>query len=47
MPMGDEFQTGIRFYFNGWKEFSNVPNTSIDEEDGTGHGYLMRVHTQK
>lgn len=47
MPMGDEFQTGIRFYYNGWEEFSNVPNTSIDEEDGTGHGYLMRVHTQK
>ena len=25
MPMGDTFQTGIRFYYNGWDEFSNVP----------------------
>ncbi|MBP5488152.1 MAG: hypothetical protein J6X77_01120 [Bacteroidales bacterium] len=47
MPMGDDFQTGIRFYFNGWEEFSNMPNSSVDEEAGNGWGYLMRVHTQK
>ena len=47
MPMGDTFQTGIRFYFingNGkWDELSNVPNSDVDEEMGNGYGYLMRV----
>lgn len=43
MPMGDTFQTGIRFYYNGWAEFSNVPNSDVDEEQGNGWGYLMRV----
>ena len=47
MPMGDEFQTGIRFYYNGWAEFSNMPNSSIEEEQGNGWGYLLRIHTQK
>ena len=47
MPMGDEFQTGIRFYYNGWAEFSNMPNSSIEEEAGNGYGYLMRVKTNK
>ena len=47
MPMGDEFQTGIRFYYNGWEEFSNMPNTSVEEEQGNGWGYLLRIHTQK
>ena len=47
MPMGDEFQTGIRFYYNGWDEFSNVPNSSIEEEQGNGWGYLMRIKTNK
>ena len=47
MPMGDEFQTGIRFYYNGWAEFSNMPNSSIEEEAGNGWGYLLRIHTQK
>lgn len=47
MPMGDDFQTGIRFYSNGWDEFSNVPNSSVDEEMGNGWGYLMRIHTNK
>ena len=47
LPMGDEFQTGIRFYYNGWQEFSNVPNSSLEEEDGSGYGYLMRVKFNK
>ena len=51
MPMGDEFQTDIRFYFineNGkWDELSNMPNSSVDEEMGNGWGYLMRIHTNK
>ena len=41
-PMGDVFQTGIRFYFNGWQEFSNMPNADIDD-DGTGWGDLLEV----
>ena len=47
MPMGDDFQTGIRFYYNGWDEFSNMPNCSVEEEQGNGWGFLMRVHTNK
>ena len=47
MPMGDEFQTGIRFYYNGWAEFSNVPNSDVDEEQGNGWGYLLRVKFNK
>ena len=45
MPMGDEFQTGIRFYTSGsggWNELSNVPNSSIDEVSN-GRGHLMNV----
>ena len=51
MPMGDTFQTGIRFYFineaGKWDELSNMPNSSVDEEMGDGYGYLLRVTTQK
>ena len=46
-PMGDSFQTGVRFYYNGWAEFSNIPNSSIEEEAGNGWGYLMRVTLDK
>ena len=45
LPMGDTFQTGIRFYWNGWDEFSNMPNCSLEEEQGNGWGFLMRVKT--
>ena len=37
MPMGNEFQTGLRFYWNGWNEFSNIPNAS------GGYGHLLNV----
>ena len=51
MPMGDDFQTSLRFYFineaGKWDELSNMPNSSIDEEMGNGYGYLMRIHTNK
>lgn len=47
MPMGDEFQTGIRFYWNGWTEFSNMPNSSINEEQGNGWGHLLPMFTCK
>ena len=46
-PMGDDFQTGIRFYYNGWQEFSNIPNSSLEEEAGNGWGYLMRISLDK
>ena len=39
MPMGDEFQTGLRFYWNGWTELSNIPNAS------GGFGHLLNVQT--
>jgi hypothetical protein len=47
LPMGDKFQTGIRYYWNGWDEFSNMPNCSVEEEAGNGWGFLMRVNTNK
>lgn len=47
MPMGDTFQTGIRFYYNDWAEFSNVPNSDVDTEQGNGWGYLLRVKFNK
>ena len=37
MPMGNEFQTGLRLYWNGWSEFSNIPNAS------GGYGHLLSV----
>ena len=46
-PMGDSFQTGVRFYYNGWQEFSNIPNSSLEEEAGNGWGYLMRITLDK
>ena len=56
-PMGDVFQTGIRFYTTGvadeghpngkWDELSNMPNSSIDDGDGNGWGNLMEVTTIK
>lgn len=51
MPMGDDFQTSLRFYFineaGKWDELSNMPNSSVEEELGNGYGYLMRIHTNK
>lgn len=46
-PMGDVFHTGIRFYWNGWDEFSNMPNASVDEGEGNGYAHLMEVTTVK
>lgn len=48
--MGDVFYTGIRLYYTGggkWEELSNMPNTSIDEGDGSGWGHLLKVTTAK
>ena len=46
MPMGNTIQTGIRFYWNGWDEFSNMPNSSIDDVEN-GWGNLLEVTVAK
>ena len=52
MPMGDVFQTGVRFYETTvarpghWEELSNMPNSSIDVVDN-GWGNLLTVATVK
>ena len=45
--IGDTFYTGIRFYYAGWNEFSNMPNASVADGDGSGWGHLMKVTTAK
>ena len=45
--MGDVFYTGIRFYGYGWSELSNMPNTSVEEGEGTGYAHLMKITTVK
>ena len=45
--IGDVFYTGIRFYYAGWNEFSNMPNASVADGDGSGWGHLMKVTTAK
>lgn len=45
--IGDTFFTGIRFYYADWSEFSNMPNVSVSEGDGSGWGHLMEVKTVK
>ena len=45
--IGDTFHTGIRFYYGGWNEFSNMPNSSVADGDGNGWGHLMEVKTVK
>ena len=44
--MGDVFYTGIRFYGPGWDELSNMPNSSIDDEE-SGWGHMMQIQTVK
>lgn len=40
MPMGDTFQTSMRFYDNGWGELSNMPN---DPDTENGYGDLLEI----
>lgn len=44
MPMGDTFQTSLRFYETSstgkWVELSNIPNSA----EGTGYGPLLEVN---
>ena len=46
-PMGDTFETGIRFYDPDWGELSNMPNSSAEEGDGSGWGHLLTVTVNK
>lgn len=45
MPMGEVFQTGIRFYTAGWKELGNLPDGAVTEENAKGWGHLLNVTT--
>lgn len=45
MPMGDEFQAGVRFYTPDWGELSNMPNGPVTDENSNGYGHLLNVTT--
>ncbi len=50
MPMGEVFQTGIRFYTPDWGELSNMPNSTPNPDseisgEQKGWGHLLEVHT--
>ncbi|MBO4743518.1 MAG: hypothetical protein J5533_07780 [Bacteroidales bacterium] len=47
MQMGDNFQTGIRFYTPWWDELSNMPNENITEDNEHGYGHLLDVTVDK
>lgn len=47
MPMGDEFETGIRFYTASWGELSNMPNEAVTDDNSNGWGHLLRMTTNK
>jgi hypothetical protein len=46
-PMGDIFQTGLRFYGVQWTELSNLPNAAVDEDNTNGWGNLLEVVTYR
>ena len=46
-PMGDVFQTGIRFYTPLWLELSNLPNDAVSGENPNGWGHLLEVTVDK
>lgn len=43
MPIGTNFQTGIRFYTPDWGELSNMPNEAVTEDNAKGYGHLLNV----
>ena len=46
MVMGDNFQTGIRFYTASWGELANMPDGAVDDENNPkGYGHLLDIHT--
>ena len=46
-PMGDTFQTGLRFYSPGWEELSNLPNAAVTDDNSHGWGNLLEVTFNK
>jgi len=47
MPMGDTFQTGIRFYTPDWGELANMPDGAVTDDNTNGWGHLLEVTTVK
>ena len=47
MPMGDTFQTGIRFYTASWGELGNLPDGAVTDDNTKGWGHLLNVTTVK
>ena len=50
MPMGEIFQTGIRFYTPDWGELSNMPNAAQNPDseikaEQKGWGNMLEIHT--
>ncbi len=43
MPMGTEFQTGIRFYNATWGELANMPDGAVTDENAKGYGHLLKI----
>ena len=43
MPMGNDFQTGIRFYTAPWGELANMPDAALTEENSKGWGHLLEI----
>ncbi|MBR1888306.1 MAG: hypothetical protein IJ813_07545 [Bacteroidales bacterium] len=43
MPMGEEFQTGIRFYTADWGELANMPDGAVTDDNAKGYGHLLNV----
>ncbi|MBO6012286.1 MAG: hypothetical protein J6P82_02055 [Bacteroidales bacterium] len=46
-PMGDIFQTGLRFYGAEWSELSNLPNAAITDDNAQGWGNMLEIVTDK
>ncbi|MBO4455834.1 MAG: hypothetical protein J5695_02915 [Bacteroidales bacterium] len=47
MQMGDNFQTGIRFYDPWWAELSNMPNENVSDDNTNGYGHLLDITVDK
>ena len=46
-PLGDIFQTGLRFYGPQWTELANLPNGAVSDDNPNGWGNLLEVATDK
>ncbi|MBQ6081382.1 MAG: hypothetical protein IJK91_02770 [Bacteroidales bacterium] len=45
MLMGDEFQTGVRFYTPDWGELGNMPDGAVTDDNTKGWGHLLTIQT--